>query len=316
MLVVAPNWLGDVIMAQPAMAALYEHLRPHVVSFTGQPWLADLLPFMGMAGARFHPHIPPDADLAVLFPNSFRAAWQVWRAGIPARAGFAGQWRGPLLTTALHPNVDMKTGHHRHYYLDFAEQLGAVISESEVRLSVPETEVAAGKDIIMTHGLDVERAICIAPGAQFGGAKRYPAKNYARILAVLASRGWQPVLLGSTAERGICTSCTRGMSGPFWNAAGETSLRQALQVIAASHMLLCNDSGLMHAAAGMGKPVVAIFGATDPERTAPSGPKARWLYRPAACSPCLRRECNVTDQPCMANIRPEMIIEACEEALQ
>ncbi len=317
MLVVAPNWLGDVIMAQPAMAALCRHLRPHEASLTGQPWLAELLPFMGLAGARFRPHIPRDVDLAIVFPNSFRAAWRVWCAGIPARKGFAGQWRSPLLTTCLRPNVDMNTGHHRHYYLDLAEQLGADISEPEVRLSVPAVEVSAGKDIIRAHGIDVGRAICIAPGAQFGGAKRYPAESYARILARLTAYGWQPILLGSHEERSICAACVHDLrSETYWNAAGETSLREALQIIAASRLLLCNDSGLMHVAAGMGRPVVAIFGATDPARTAPSGPRARWLYQPAACSPCLRRECSVAGQPCMANVRPEMVIEACEEALQ
>jgi len=314
--IMAPNWLGDAIMAQPAMAALSQHLQPARITLTGRPWLAQLLPFMGMNGAVFCPALPTDADMAILFPNSFRAAWQAWCAGIPARAGFAGQWRGLLLTTPLQPNVDMKTEHHRHYYLDLAEQLGATISEPEVRLFAPAAEVSAGKNIIMAHGLDAGHAICVAPGAQFGSAKRYPTEGYARILAELVSCGWQPILLGSHAERDICAACARDLRGKaYWNAAGETSLCEALQIIAASRLLLCNDSGLMHAAAGMGKPVVAIFGATDPARTAPSGSRARWLYQPAACSPCLQRECSTPGQPCMTNIPPETVIAACAEAL-
>jgi len=314
--IMAPNWLGDAIMAQPAMVALSRHLQPASITLTGRAWLAELLPFMGINGAVFHPDLPTDADMAILFPNSFRAAWQAWRTGIPARAGFAGQWRSLLLTTPLRPNVDMKTEHHRHYYLDLAEQLGAAISDPEVRLSMPEAEVAAGKHIIMAHDIDVERAICVAPGAQFGSAKRYPAEGYARILAELAEHGWQPILVGTHAERDICAACARDLRGKtYWNAAGDTSLRTALQLLAATRMLLCNDSGLMHVAAGMGKPVVAMFGATDPARTAPSGPKVRWLYHPASCSPCLQRECSTPGQPCMANISPEAVIAACTEAL-
>jgi len=95
------------------------------------------------------------------------------------------------------------------------------------------------------------------------------------------------------------------------NMAGVTSLSEALQLISACRLMLCNDSGLMHIAAGLGKPTVTPFGATDPARTSASGPRVRVLYQPADCSPCLRRECSVPGHPCMANITAQMLTDAC-----
>lgn len=310
-----PNWLGDAIMAQPAMRAIVMEAQPERVTLFGRPWLADLLPFLNIPGVEYGDTIPAHADTAVLFPNSFRSAWLAYRAGVKRRIGFRGQWRRLLLTDAPRPRISLRHQHHRDFYLDLAEQQGVGVEERQVRLEMPAGDVAAGEAMLREHGLEPQRTIAVAPGAQFGGAKRYPAEAYAAALRWLAEQGWQVLVLGTDAERDIGDQCLAGVSGHVWNAAGQTSLRQGLQLLCAGRMLLCNDSGLMHVAAGMGKPVVAIFGATDPERTAPSGPKVRLLYHPADCSPCLQRECEVHGQPCMGNVLPEDVRDACLEML-
>jgi heptosyltransferase-2 len=161
------------------------------------------------------------------------------------------------------------------------------------------------------HGLDPQRAICIAPGAQFGAAKCYPASAFNAVVRQLAESGWQPVILGMPEDHDVGQHILEGIKTPHWNAAGATSMAEALQLIAACRLMLCNDSGLMHVAAGLGIPTVTPFGATDPERTSPSGPHVRVLYEPADCSPCLQRECTVNGHPCMANIPPAALLEAC-----
>jgi heptosyltransferase-2 len=310
-----PNWLGDVVMAQPAMRALVTAMQPARVTLFGRPWLAELLPFLDIPGASYCDAIPAHADAAILFPNSFRSAWLAYRAGIKRRIGFRGQWRRLLLTDAPRPRVSLRHGHHRDFYLDLAEQLGVDVRQREVRLAMPPQEVEAGERMLREQGLEPQRTVAVAPGAQFGGAKRYPAEAYAHVLRGLSEEGWQLLILGTEAEREIGAQCLSGVAGHAWNAAGQTTLRQGLQLLCASRMLLCNDSGLMHVAAGIGKPVVAIFGATDPERTSPSGPKVRLLYRPADCSPCLKRECEVPGHPCMGNVLPEDVRDACLEML-
>ncbi len=310
-----PNWLGDVIMAQPAMRAFIQGMQAERISVWGRPWLEDVLPFLNLPGARFAPEMPRRADIAVMFPNSFRAAWLAFRSGARRRIGFRGQWRRALLTDAPAPRVSLRHEHHRDYYLDLAAQSGCTPMEREVRLIVPDGAYETGSALLQQHGLDPDRTIALAPGAQFGGAKRYPARSWEQVARELSAGGWQLLVLGTPAERETGERVAARATGRVWNAAGETSLREALNAIVASRALLCNDSGLMHVAAGLGKPVVAVFGATDPARTAPSGPKARVLYRPAPCSPCLQRECSVPGHPCMANVQPEDILRACLEVL-
>jgi len=310
-----PNWLGDVIMAQPAMRAFIAASEPARVSVWGRPWLTDVLPFLGLPGAQYESPVPKGTDMAVMFPNSFRVARVALGAGSKRRIGFRGQWRRLLLTDAPAPRVSLQTQHHRDYYLDLAEQMNITVSEREVRLACPEEEIRAGEKMLLRKGLDPELLVAIAPGAQFGGAKRYPAESWAHVAQCLSEQRYHILLIGTPAERDTGVKITSRCTDPVWNATGETTLRQALQLLAASRILLSNDSGLMHVAAGMGKPVVAIFGATDPARTAPSGPHVRLLYHPADCSPCLKRECSVPGQPCMGNVLPEEVRDACMSML-
>lgn len=309
-LILPPNWLGDVVMAQPAMQAIAHYHRQDHLMIHGRPWLSDLLPYLNLGDCTFETN-HPTADRTYLFPNSFGSAWRAIKAGCRERTGYRGQWRRILLSHSLPRRLDLKHEHHRLYYLDIPTQLHIPIAEQEVRLSCPAGDREAGRDLMAAHGLDPDQAICVAPGAQFGGAKRYPAESYAQILSKLAKDGWQPIVLGVETERTISDEVLSKVEGPAWNAAGQTRLREALQLVSACRLMLCNDSGFMHVAAGLGIPTVAIFGATDPARTSPSGPRVHVLYEPAACSPCLQRECTVKGQPCMANVLPEVVRDTC-----
>lgn len=312
LLLMPPNWIGDVIMAQPAMRAIanhYHHMGCERITVSGRPWLRDLLPLLGLPAAEFSTIIP-EADIAYLFPNSFRSAWQCRKAGIPRIIGYRGQWRRMLLSKSLPHRVSLKHEHHRGFYLDIARQMDIPVDQSQVMLQLSKECLTAGENALQQHGIDPARAICIAPGAQFGGAKCYPADSYHQVVSKLAVAGWQPVILGMEADRGVGEVILAGIDTPLWNAAGSTTLSSAIELIAASQLMLCNDSGLMHIAAGLGIATVTPFGATDPARTAPGGAKVRILYEPAACSPCLQRECSVEGHPCMRNITPEMLLDA------
>ncbi|MFQ5345314.1 MAG: lipopolysaccharide heptosyltransferase II [Mariprofundus sp.] len=319
LLLMPPNWIGDAVMAQPAMRAICEYhfrqLHTEQVSVCGRPWLKDLLPYMGLTRAIYREQIPK-ADTAFLFPNSFRSAWQCRQAGIRHVIGYRGQWRRLLLSKALSHRINPKHEHHRHFHLDIPGQLDIPAESTEVRLYAPADAAAKACKIMQQHGLNPPKVICIAPGAQFGGAKCYPPEGYHAVVQGLAESGWQPVILGMPEDYQIGQTILGNITTPHWNAAGTTSLTEALQLIAGCQLLLCNDSGLMHVAAGLGIPTVTPFGATDPERTSPSGPHIRILYHPAICSPCLKRECDVPGHPCMNNISPAMLIEACLEMLE
>ena len=305
-----PNWIGDAIMAQPAMTAIARHYHTSKVSICGKAWLQDLLPYLDIAHAQYLPDIPK-ADIAFIFPNSFRSAWQCWRAGVNRRIGYSGQWRRALLTLGLPHRMSLKHEHHRLFYLDMVRQLDIKVASNEVLLSAPDEEKETGCRIMRNRGLEPERVVCIAPGAKFGAAKCYPARHYALVAQNLAEAGWQPLILGMQEDRDIGEEILATIHTPHLNMAGATSVSEALQLISACRLMLCNDSGLMHIAAGLGKPTVTPFGATDPVRTSPSGAHVRVLYQPADCSPCMQRECSVPGHPCMANITVQMLTDSC-----
>jgi len=312
-----PNWLGDVVLAQPALRALCQHYQDADIEVFGRSWLPDLIPFLNLnhPSIRYSPEITKHSDAVFLFPNSLRSALQAFASRGKKRVGFRKEGRGMLLTHAFTSTVDLIHEHHRGYYLDMLKQFGLPTPYSNVELVVPEEEMKSAQALLVAQNINVERFICVAPGAQFGGAKRYPAESYAAVLKRISADGWDIVVLGTPAEREIASQCVSQVSGHFWNASGQTSLRQALQIVGATKLMLCNDSGLMHVAAGMGVPTVTMFGATDPNRTSPSGIKTHVLYKPATCSPCLQRECNVLGHPCMANIMPEHVYDACKAFL-
>jgi len=318
LLLMPPNWIGDVIMAQPALRSIAEHYQQHGterISLCGKPWLRDLLPYLNLPEAQYLGTIPA-ADTAFLFPNSFRSAWQCHRAGVKNIIAYRGQWRRLLLHRALTRRVDTLHEHHRNFHLDIARQLNIPINNTAVSLTAPDDAKETGKNIMQQHGLDPQRVICIAPGAQFGAAKCYPADAYHTVVSQLAEAGWQPLILGLAEDYDVGQRILTGITTPHWNAAGATSMAEVLAVISGCRLMLCNDSGLMHVAAGLNIPTVTPFGATDPARTSPSGSQVNILYQPADCSPCLQRECSVAGHPCMANITPTMLHDACAAMLE
>jgi len=317
LLLMPPNWIGDVIMAQPALRAIAEFHTQHgteQITVCGRAWLNELLPYLSLDNAQYQSNIPA-ADTAFLFPNSFRSAWQCRQAGVKNIIGYRGQWRSLLLTKALDHRIDTMHEHHRNFHLDVARQMNIPVTNSDVSLSSPDGGKKSGQDLMHRHGIDPHRAICIAPGAQFGAAKCYPPESFHRVVEQLAEAGWQPVTLGMQEDYAVGQQILNGISTPHWNAAGVTSMTEVLQLISVSQLMLCNDSGLMHVAAGLGIPTVTPFGATDPARTSPSGPHLTVLYQPADCSPCLQRECSVQGHPCMTNITTEMLFDACSSML-
>ncbi|MDQ7005230.1 MAG: lipopolysaccharide heptosyltransferase II [Ghiorsea sp.] len=313
-----PNWLGDVILAQPALRSLCLQHQDVEIAVFGRGWLKELLPFLNLNHPNIHvvDDIPKRSDAVFLFPNSLRSALQAFRSRAKKRIGYRRDGRSLLLTHAYKSRIDLKHEHHRGYYLDMLRQYGLDTPLDEVELIAPQSIQAQAVALLKEKGIDPAKFICIAPGAQFGGAKRYPAESYNHVLVQLSKDGWHVVTLGTDAERDIASQCLLDVSGQQWNAAGETSLTQALALVSVAKLVLCNDSGLMHVAAGLGVPTVCMFGATDPARTSPSGKRVKLLYQPADCSPCLKRECEVKGQPCMKNITPDMVYQACEGFLE
>jgi heptosyltransferase-2 len=319
-LVIAPQWIGDAVMAEPLMRRL--QARGERLTVAALPWVAPVyrampqvrrvieLPFKH-GGLQLRERrllareLQGQFDAAYVLPNSLKSALLPFLASIPKRVGYLGEARVGLLTHRL------KNPKGKPPMVAFYSALSGEpgIDEDRPQLTVPPTSI---EDAVRKHGLERNRYLVFAPGAEFGPAKRWPERHYA---ALAQLRPDQPaVLLGSAKESELCEAIAR-QAGNARNLAGKTSLEEAFALIAGARAMVSNDSGLMHVAAAFGLPQVALFGSSSPEHTPPLNDKAQvvWLKQdphyqpPLDCAPCFERECPLGHLRCLNDITPERV---------
>jgi heptosyltransferase-2 len=240
---------------------------------------------------------------AVLLPNSFRAAAEAWLAGIPQRIGYAKGGRRLLLTKPIPPPKRNPVRlHQSYYYQDLITALGGPADNSLPGLR---KEAAA-------NGSPTTIAIC--PGAEYGPAKRWPVENFLAVAKHFAAKHQaRIVLLGTPGDATPAGEIARQLPDAE-DRSGKTTLAEFLAALASARLVVCNDSGAMHAASVLGVPTVAIFGSTEPQLTGPLGPRTAVLRHHVPCSPCFLRECPI-DFACMKSVTPEMAIAAAEKLI-
>jgi heptosyltransferase-2 len=317
----APNWLGDAVMALPAMAALRHAYRSDFVVVAAIPSIAPFFREDTIAGpdevlAIENPRREIDVlragrfDEIVLLPNSFRSAWHARRAGIRKRSGLRGNLRSALLTQAVgRPRGRV---HQSAYYLHLVRGLGIDAPERLPMVTVrPETRARA-EALLEAAGVTRDAVtVGLAPGAAYGHAKRWPPDRVRDVIVRLArERGAACVLLGAASDRDagreIESSLPEGVV--VANLIGRTDLRAFAGVLAHCRAFVSNDSGAMHLAAAVGVPVTAIFGPTDERVTAPLGDHQVLIHQ-VFCRPCMLRDCPI-DHRCMKGISVEAVFDS------
>lgn len=321
-LVRAPNWVGDAVMSLPVLAGLTRLFPEAALTVLAVPRVTPL--FAGLPGVKEVIIYPKGAerwrllrglrkkyDLALALPNSWEAAFALWLTEVPHRLGYAADGRSPFLTLTLQRRRRLRGLHQVYYYLGLLTALGEVKDFNPPRLTLSPSEREAGWGLLAAAGLKPERPLVgLAPGAAFGPAKRWPPEAFAAVADRLQEEsGANVVLLGGPEDREAAIEVQRHSRGNLVDLSGRTTLRQALMVLSRLQVLISNDSGLMHAAAALEVPVVALFGSTDPKVTGPFTRRATVLYQGLPCSPCLRRTCKI-GYPCLSAIRPEEVFQA------
>lgn len=331
-LIRAPNWIGDAVMAIPALEALRRARpqdeicvlsRPAITDlFAGQPFADRLLAFdfrghhRGWLGReKLAGELRKEKfGAALLLQNAFEAAWLAWRAGIPERVGYGRDGRGPLLTKAIRAPRDGEIPKHEsHYYLELLRRAGwAEPPEkiSRICLTIPGEARSAAESTLRRAGARENSWRCaIAPGASYGAAKCWPPERFAQLADRLISEcGADVIFFGSPGEREISDRIRSKMNSPAISLVGETSMRDFAVLLASCSLFIGNDSGAMHVAAAVGLPVIGIFGSTDPEGTAPVTRQFALVREPVSCSPCFLRRCPV-DHRCMTRIGADSVFE-------
>lgn len=337
LLVVAPNWLGDAVMALPAIAdarrsfpsaRLVVAARPAVAGvFAMVPGVDEVIVLEWNGRWRRGDAFRSDcarlatvgAHAALLLPNSFAVAWLVKRAGIPERWGYASDLRERLLTRAVRrPRRSM---HQGAYYQQLTAALGIGSGPLEPALDVPDESRNAAFRLLRGRGWDGRRVlIALAPGAAYGTAKRWIPAHVGQLIGQLVSRhGATCVLVGSRADAPTTEEILRTTEGEVAahviDVAGQTSIELLGGILALSRACVSNDSGAVHVAAAAGVPVVALFGPTREWETAPlprAGGRTMVLAHDVWCRPCMLRECPI-DHRCMTGIAPHRVVAAVEQ---
>jgi heptosyltransferase-2 len=257
-------------------------------------------------------------DAAILLPNSFDSALIMWMAGIPERIGYKRDARGMLLTRAIPiPEPGDIPRHERFYYLELLRRAGLLEkfpNTEPIELDGLPTAREAGAAKLTEIGI-ARPVVGLSPGAAYGNAKRWLPERFAEAAARVASeRGATVLVFGSAAERALCQQVAEAIPAALGtrNLAGETTLREFIDLAAACSLFLTNDSGAMHIASALGVPVAAVFGATDDTTTGPSGRHWRIIREHAECSPCLLRDCPI-DHRCMTRVTIEKVAAAALE---
>ena len=307
-LVRATNWIGDAVMSLPALRALRGRFPEAEITVLARPWVAALyegersvdrlISITSRWGIRRE-----GFDLAVVFPNSFESALQVFLAGARRRVGYARDGRSLLLTTAV---PVARVGHERDYYLELLRRAGLIESVpkvTEIRFDGIEEARERGQQLFRSRGVDPP-VLGVSPGAAYGMAKRWLPERFAEAAGRIG--GGSIAIFGSEAERGLCEQIAAVCGGE--NLAGATTLREFIDMTAACRMFLSNDSGAMHIAAAMGVPSVTVFGPTDETATGPSSALARIVREPVECAPCKLRECPI-DHRCMTRVSVDRVVQ-------
>lgn len=255
----------------------------------------------------------PRYDRAVVLPNSFKSALIPWHAGIPVRTGYRGEMRYGLLNDLRALDEEALTLIVERYAA-LAQPAGEALSRPvpEPRLAVDE---GARRATASRHGIDLAKPVAVfAPGAEYGPAKRWPARHFAELARTLASRGFQVWLLGSTQDASIAAEIRRLSGEACTDLTGRTSLDEAIDLMSFASQVVTNDSGLMHIAAALDRPTAAIFGSSSPAFTPPLSARARIVTLRLECSPCFKRVCPLGHTNCLVTLEPARVLEAIDRA--
>ena len=246
----------------------------------------------------------------LLLPNSFSSALIFFLAGIPERVGYATDGRSLLLTRRI-PRPDVSL-HQRDYYLELLSRWGEEVEERDLKLVL--SRRSRDRAARFLRGLTFPLAV-LAPGAAYGPAKRWPPERFRALAAELCRRGFSVVLLGGAQEAPAGEELARDLPRVL-NLCGKTDLAEAAAVIERAAVFVSNDSGLMHVAAALRRPQVALFGSTDPRTTAPLNPRAVVIRKDLPCSPCLKRTCPQGHYLCLRGISVEEVLLAALEVAE
>lgn len=333
-LIIAPNWIGDAVMTQPLLASLKAQYPEANIDVLASTWVAPIY----RACSEVHEVIEAKfehkqlqwglrkqlaKELATrkyqacfVLPNSLKSALIPWLANIPFRVGYRGELRFGLINLSLDNPSKVDRPPMVEHYLALSQLLNeersaSIASDLVPKLNVSSTANQAVQTKLLNAKVDPANVYVMCPGAEYGPTKRWPTSHFAQLAQKLITSNphSQIILLGSKGDRALAQEIQSlaKQDSHIHNWCGDTSLDEAIALIGMGKAVISNDSGLMHIAAALRTPQVAIFGSSDPAHTPPLSDKAKVIWLNLPCSPCHKRECPLGHLKCLNDILPEQV---------
>lgn len=330
-LIVGPSWVGDMVMAQSLFLSLKQQHPDCEIHVLALPWSAGLLSHMpevsgviemtvghGELGlgrrraiARTLKH--ENFDQAIILPNSFKSALIPWLAGIPLRTGWRGEARSWLINDCR--KLDKQS-------LPLMVERFVALARPEnqplpERIPWPSLRVndQSRDDLVDRLQLDLSaRVLVLCPGAEFGEAKKWPAASYAHVAGKwLANNGFVWIMGSAVDSNDAAMIIAQLPEGSVTDLTGKTTLAEAIDLMSCADRVVSNDSGLMHIAAALARPLVAIYGSTSPSFTPPLADKVKTVSLGLECSPCFERTCPLGHTDCLRMLAPDLVWQSMQE---
>ena len=331
-LVIGPSWVGDTMLMQPMLLRLKQRYQDSQIDVLAPPWTAALLHALPEVHEVIINPFPHGAlqliaryqlgkklrsaqyDQAIVLPNSLKSALIPYFARIPLRTGFVGESRYILLNDAR----GLSKKNLRFMVERFAQLAEDKRGKIPRPLAHPKLEVSAAQRNATLHklGLTLDKPIAIfCPGAEYGPAKRWPASYFAEIAQRLQRQGYVVWLTGSAKDKEVADKIIALGNSACLNLCGVTDLTDAIALLSCAQLVISNDSGLMHLAAALDRPMLALFGSSSPQFTPPLSAQAHVVKLDIKCSPCFKRECPLGHFNCMKQLTPDLVWEKLQYTL-
>ena len=324
LLVRIPNWLGDLVLALPVLEAAARDGAILLGPSSFREILAPRFPdstYLGVdrsdrwAQRRAIRKSAPRA--ALLLTDSLSSAILVWSAGVPERIGYDAEGRRFLLNRVVPRSAAPRSTSREAEYRDLAEAAGLAVTPDAPQLRALPEELARGEERLAAAGLGAGRPFfVIAPGAAYGPAKQWGPERFAAVARHASGRDLVAVLVGTSGDCAAAAALRRACGDPAApiDLTGRTTVGELIGVVARAEAVLSNDSGVMHVAAALRRPTLAIFGSTSPVWTASSAPWVQNFYAAYPCSPCFRRTCPI-GYGCLRSIHADDVVREVDRLL-
>lgn len=335
-LVVGPSWVGDMVMAQSMFAEISNDAPGTEIDVLAPAWSAGVVGRMQQvstllnspfrhgrleAAARYRLGRglrPARYSRAIVLPNSWKSAVVPAVAGIPVRTGYVGEQRYGLLNDVRRLDRDAMPMMAQRFVSLARAPDAPVPTPSDLPLPCLDVDKGVAAQTALKFGIDPLQSpvVALCPGSEFGSAKRWPAGHYRELAAYYLGQGWQVVVIGSQGDAAVAARVAEATVSDIVNLAGKTSLDEAVDMLSIARLVVTNDSGLMHVAAAVRTPLVAVYGSTDPGFTPPLGELTRIVRLGLECSPCFKRECPLDHLDCLRGISADRVIEVSDTLLE